>query len=512
MYQALYRQYRPRSFSDVVGQEHITETLRRQVASGRTGHAYLFIGTRGTGKTTCAKILARALNCEHPVNGDPCNECASCRGIEDGSVLDVAEIDAASNNGVDSIRTLREEAVYTPASVKKRVYIIDEVHMLSLSAFNALLKILEEPPEHLVFILATTERRKIPATILSRCQHFAFRRIGPELIQKRLQWVSEREGIALTEGASALLARLADGSMRDGLSLLEQCAGSGTVDEDAVIASVGLMSARGTVGLWKSLREGDTENALKLFSQSYLGGTDPGAVLGDLLALVRDMTMVRIAPKGGAALLTGTCGGTELTALSEGLSLSGLLSVSDRLQETLTRLPVVRDKRTAAELCLIRLAGTLSGTLEEEPAPVQEPKPVPKPVSEPTPEPSKAASPWDDAPKPTTKAAPSEPDGEWWGKALQACRNEIDGAVYGLLSNRGTLQPELSGNALTLHVANDFLINMINKPPVVSALAQAASGVLGRTVRVDFTTEPLKQELRVDKLDELKRFGNVKFE
>lgn len=210
MYQALYRKWRPRTFDDVVGQTHITDTLKRQVATGRLSHAYLFTGTRGTGKTTCAKILARAVNCEHPVDGNPCNACNSCRGIENGSILDVLELDAASNNGVDQVRALRDEAVYTPAAVRKRVYIVDEVHMLSTAAFNALLKILEEPPAHLMFILATTELHKVPATIKSRCQQFSFQRILPGDIAQRLLYVAEREGIALTSEGAALLSRLAD--------------------------------------------------------------------------------------------------------------------------------------------------------------------------------------------------------------------------------------------------------------------------------------------------------------
>ena len=195
MYQALYRKWRPKVFSDVIGQEHITETLKKQVAEGRTSHAYLFTGTRGTGKTTCAKILAKAVNCEHPVNGDPCCQCPSCLGIENGSFLDVLELDAASNNGVDQVRALRDEAIYAPANVKKRVYIVDEVHMLSTAAFNALLKILEEPPAHLMFILATTELHKVPATILSRCQRYAFKRILPADIAKRLTYVAGQEHI-----------------------------------------------------------------------------------------------------------------------------------------------------------------------------------------------------------------------------------------------------------------------------------------------------------------------------
>ena len=241
MYQALYRKWRPKTFDEVTGQSHITDTLKTQVASSRLSHAYLFTGTRGTGKTTCAKILARAVNCERPVDGNPCNQCPACRGILDGSILDVLELDAASNNGVDQVRALRDEAAYAPAAVKKRVYIIDEVHMLTPAAFNALLKIMEEPPEHLMFILATTELHKVPATILSRCQRFSFKRILPEDIVNRLEYVASQEGIDLPADGAALLARLADGGMRDALSLLDQCAvGGGTIDRARVLDTLGL--------------------------------------------------------------------------------------------------------------------------------------------------------------------------------------------------------------------------------------------------------------------------------
>ena len=228
MYQALYRKYRPQTFDDVVGQNAVTQTLKNQIVHRRMSHAYLFTGTRGTGKTTCAKILAKAVNCENPIDGNPCNCCPSCRSIASGACMDVLEIDAASNNGVDNVRALRDDAIYTPSEVKMRVYIIDEVHMLSMSAFNALLKIIEEPPEHLLFILATTELHKVPATILSRCQRFAFRRITAEDIVDRLNYIAYHEGIDLEPDAASYLARLADGGMRDAVSLLDQCASAAT--------------------------------------------------------------------------------------------------------------------------------------------------------------------------------------------------------------------------------------------------------------------------------------------
>ena len=271
MYQALYRKWRPKVFSDVIGQEHITETLKKQVAEGRTSHAYLFTGTRGTGKTTCAKILAKAVNCEHPVNGDPCCQCPSCIGLESGSFLDVLELDAASNNGVDQVRALRDEAIYAPANVKKRVYIVDEVHMLSTAAFNALLKILEEPPAHLMFILATTELHKVPATILSRCQRYSFKRILPKDIARRLTYVAQQEQIDLTPDGAELLSRLADGALRDGLSLLDQCAAAGgTVDSRAVLEVLGLAGNLQTAQLMQDILDRNAQAALLLVEVKQL--------------------------------------------------------------------------------------------------------------------------------------------------------------------------------------------------------------------------------------------------
>ena len=260
MYQALYRKWRPKSFADVVGQGHITHTLQREVAEGRLSHAYLFTGTRGTGKTTCAKILAKAVNCDHPVDGDPCGQCPACTGIDNGSLLDVLELDAASNNGVDHVRALREEAIYTPARVRYRVYIIDEVHMLTTAAFNALLKILEEPPAHLIFILATTELHKVPATILSRCQRFAFKRILPQDMAERLLYVARQEGIGLTESGAEQLSRLSDGALRDALSLLDQCAaGGGTVDGGRILEVLGLAGNLQTQQLMEHILRRDAQ-------------------------------------------------------------------------------------------------------------------------------------------------------------------------------------------------------------------------------------------------------------
>ena len=355
MYQALYRKYRPKTFDDVVGQEHITETLKKQVETGRLSHAYLFIGTRGTGKTTCAKILAKAVNCEHPVNGNPCNRCAACRGIDDGSILDVVELDAASNNGVDNVRALRDEAVFSPASVRKRVYIVDEVHMLSNSAFNALLKILEEPPEHLMFILATTELHKVPATILSRCQRHSFKRIPVDTITARLNFVAQQEHLNLQPDAAALLARMADGGMRDALTLLDQCCGNECISTDAVISAIGLAGNLRTAQLLRSVAAGDTAGALEQFRELWQDGKDPSALLDELSMLQRDLLMQAVAPRGGRELLSGAYDPVTLEELSGAFSSAQLLANLQSIQQTLGAMASQPNPRIAAELCLIRL-------------------------------------------------------------------------------------------------------------------------------------------------------------
>ena len=446
MYQALYRKWRPKTFEDVVGQAHITGTLRRQAAQGRLSHAYLFTGTRGTGKTTCAKILAKAVNCRSPRDGDPCCQCPACLGIDNGSLLDVLELDAASNNGVDQVRALRDEAIYSPASVKYRVYIVDEVHMLSISAFNALLKILEEPPAHLIFILATTELHKVPATILSRCQRFAFKRIQPRDIAARLLYVAGQEDMDLTEDAAGLLSRLADGAMRDALSLLDQCgAAGGTIDSERVLDVLGLAGNLQTAELMGRLLRRDTQGALLTLDRLYGGGKDVGALLGELSTLTRDLLIRMTAPEGGAALLSGGYDDALMDGLSQGVSPTRLLFMASLLQSVSASLPLSPNRRTDAELCLMRLCDeSLCGDvtalaarlarLEENgipaapaapvrpvkapaAAPAEERKPTPKkqtPPPEPTPIIDDGPPPWDDAdaPPPWNDADAPPPYGE----------------------------------------------------------------------------------------------------
>ena len=354
MYQALYRKWRPRTFDDVVGQSHITETLKNQVASDRLSHAYLFIGTRGTGKTTCAKILAKAVNCENPVNGNPCNCCRICRGIDDGSIMDVVEMDAASNNGVDNVRQLRDEAIFSPATAKKRVFIVDEVHMLSASAFNALLKILEEPPAHLMFILATTELNKVPATILSRCQRHSFKRLDTASIIGRLQYVAGEEQINLTPEAAALIAGLSEGGMRDALSMLDQCSGRERIDVETVYSAIGLAGNREIAEMLRHIASHDTASAVSLFSRLWQNGKDPATLLSELSTLERDILMRTVAPQGGRELLSGGYDEALLDGFKAAFPVAALVNHIGLIQSALADMRTGQ-ARTVCELCLITL-------------------------------------------------------------------------------------------------------------------------------------------------------------
>ena len=354
MYQALYRKWRPRTFDDVVGQGHITETLKNQVATDRLSHAYLFIGTRGTGKTSCAKILAKAVNCENPVNGNPCNCCRTCRGIDDGSVMDVVEMDAASNNGVDSVRALRDEAIFSPASAKKRVYIIDEVHMLSASAFNALLKILEEPPEHLMFILATTELHKVLPTILSRCQRHSFKRLDNRSIVSRLMYVASAEQIDLRPEAAELIAGLAEGGMRDALSMLDQCSGRESIDTETVYSAMGLAGTRDICTMLRHIAAEDSASAIELFQSLWQNGKDPSTLLGELSSLMREILMKAVAPKGGVGLLSGCYDEATLSSFAGVFSTARLVNYISLIQSSLADMRSGQ-ARTICELCLINL-------------------------------------------------------------------------------------------------------------------------------------------------------------
>ncbi len=363
MYQALYRKWRPQVFADVVGQQHITTTLMNEINAGRHSHAYLFTGSRGTGKTTCAKIFAKAVNCEHPVNGDPCNECETCRGLDSGSILDVIEIDAASNNGVDNIRDIRDEANFTPVSGKYRVYIIDEVHMLSQGAFNALLKTLEEPPEHVKFVLATTEVHKLPATILSRCQRFDFKRITPEGIASRLGYIAEKEGLTLDNEAAMLIARLADGALRDALSIMDQCIGHNrNITVQVVNDTVGLAGKEYLFALSDAILRNDGAVALDIINDLHNRSCDMDRLCNELINHFRNI-MVCKAVKSPQNLII--CSEPELrdyANMASAYQMDRILEVLNVLGDTLTNLRKGLNRRVETEMAIIRLCSGITGT------------------------------------------------------------------------------------------------------------------------------------------------------
>ena len=569
MYQALYRKWRPKTFSDVVGQEHVTETLQRQVAEGRLSHAYLFTGTRGTGKTTCAKILAKAVNCEHPENGNPCNKCQSCLGIESGGFLDVMELDAASNNGVDHVRALRDEAIYSPAQVKKRVYIIDEVHMLSIAAFNALLKILEEPPEHLMFILATTELHKVPATILSRCQRFAFRRILPREIVGRLNYIAEQEGIDLRPDGAELLAHIADGALRDALSLLDQCAAAGgTIDSAAVLDALGLAGNLQTAQLMDCVLRRDTKAALLLLHRLYGSGKDVGAVLGELSALARDLLISKTAPEGGAALLTGGYDGQTMDSLVRQADSARLIAICTTLQRAAADMNVSVNRRTDAELCLLKLCDeTLSGdlsainarlarleqqmtagvryaaaesTAQVVPAPAEKPAPA-RAAAKPTAVEDEAPPPWedsapapadgsfDDAPPPYGEPAePERPQSATPAPAPQAAEPKAEAsaptgdsdiwlALMESYKNRltpdkrafvGQADGRLANGVLTVYCPTAVTKAMLDTEAVAAVLREVTGQSVGQAIAVRFVVGEPEDGKKRDKFQDLLRMGS----
>ncbi len=355
MYQALYRKYRPRTFSDVCGQPHVTVTLQNGLEAGRISHAYLFTGSRGTGKTTCAKILAKAVNCLSPKAGNPCGECENCREI-DGGNPDVLEIDAASNNGVENIRDIREKIHYVPAKLKYRVYIIDEVHMLSTGAFNALLKTLEEPPSHGIFILATTEVHKLPATIISRCQRFDFHRISVGEIKDRLMRVAELEGFALEPSAAAMIGRIADGGMRDALSLLDICAGRAeTVDEQTVSAAAGLSDRSYLMTLAELIKAGDSGGVMKQVDELYAASCDMERLCEELIAFYRDIMLVRAVPNDETVVKVSGEEYLQLKEQAELCSLPAILSAMHVLEDCLNRMRRSAVRRVLLEMALLSL-------------------------------------------------------------------------------------------------------------------------------------------------------------
>lgn len=357
MHQALYRKWRPKSFSDVCGQEHITSVLRYEVEHEKLSHAYLFCGSRGVGKTTCAKILAKAVNCEHPVNGEPCGVCDACRAIEEGTATDVLEMDAASNNGVDNIRDIRDEVVFAPSQLKYRVYIVDEVHMLSQSAFNALLKTLEEPPSYVIFILATTEQHKLPATIVSRCQRFEFRRIPTPVLSERLNYIAKKEQIDLAPDASHLLARLAQGGMRDAISLLELCAGNGEkITPSLVCETVGSTGREQTLRMAKAVSIKDYDTIFSEIDSLVSSSKSIAVFCQDMISFWRDMLVFRSSENASEYLDLTDAETAELSAIAGKFTKETLLWHCGLLDDALAR--ITRSASTAritAELTLMRM-------------------------------------------------------------------------------------------------------------------------------------------------------------
>ncbi len=531
-YQALYRKYRPQTFDDVSGQGAVTQTLKTQLVTGKMSHAYLFTGSRGTGKTSCAKILAKAVNCLHPEDGNPCNCCQACRAIDSGSCMDVLEIDAASNNGVDNVRDLRDDAIYTPSQVKMRVYIIDEVHMLSISAFNALLKIIEEPPEHLLFILATTELHKVPATILSRCQRFSFRRISQEDIAARLQYVAYQENIDLDDGAARVLARLADGGMRDGLSLLDQCASAttGELTAERVYACLGIAGERRCGELMGYVADHDTKKALELFNRLYTEGKDLGALLDELACLTRDLLVLKTAPGAGITMLSGVASDQEALALVKRFSSGELVRIMSLLQTTMSGFTRAASRRMDAELCLVELcqpelsldSQSLNARLTRLEEQIKTGSFVTGPAAQRS---SQGVSAQDEGeerpPLPDDADAPPIQDEElpqtaddapigFWSELCGSVRKELKPPITGFFAAtpNAPVQGVLTNGQLELRCANAFTAQMLDRAEVLEVVSRKAGVMLNRPIRtvvVDSSAKPASNP----RLAQLVEFGQA---
>lgn len=538
MYQALYRKWRPKTFDDVYGQPHVTRTLQNQLESGRISHAYLFTGSRGTGKTTCAKILSKAVNCLSPVNGNPCNECEICKGIDNGSILDVIEIDAASNNGVDNIRDLREEANFTPANAKYRVYIIDEVHMLSIGAFNALLKTLEEPPSHVIFILATTEIHKLPSTILSRCQRFDFKRISPEDITARLMYVAENENATLTENAASLISRIADGGMRDALSLLDRCLSMGTnIDEAAVSDAAGIAGSAYLFSFSEYVADGDITNALKLISKLHNDSCDIESLCTELTLHFRNIMVSKTVSDCNGLIVCSKDEMQKLKERAQSLKLSKILSCIDILEQTSKNIKNAANKKIQLEAAFIKMCSpessasvSVSDGIEDRLAEIEkrleiiestpratlqgakvqpsEPAPVQKSSKfEASPAPEEAPG----EPKASTaENLPDIPDGDFssWSEVLEKLK-VYDIPLFGILA--GSTASIKSGRVV-IHSDNTTLFDFICSDTHSKELSRAVAEVLGRRMKIAVSNieKPKNQSNPLENLKEkINKFNNT---
>ena len=524
MYQALYRKWRPQTFSDVYGQPHVTRTLQNQLESGRISHAYLFTGSRGTGKTTCAKILSKAVNCLSPVNGNPCNQCEICRGIDNGSVLDVIEIDAASNNGVDNIRDLREEANFTPANAKYRVYIIDEVHMLSIGAFNALLKTLEEPPSHVIFILATTEIHKLPSTILSRCQRFDFKRIAPEDITARLLYVAEKENVQLTDGAASLIARIADGGMRDALSLLDRCiAGGSFIDEAAVSNAAGIAGTIHLFSLSEHILNGDYTKALELVSYLHGESCDIDSLCTELTLHFRNLMVAKTVKECKNLIVCSNDELEKIKGLAASFKLSKILACIDILEQTSKNLKNAANKKIQFEAAVIKMcspesvsAGGDFSALEERISALEEKlaggfvSPVSSKANAPEPpavkeKPANAETPKVESEQPKIQE-PAEPeteipDGSFanWADVLEKIKI-YDIPLFGILANSTA---SVKNGRLIINSDNPTLFDFICTDTHSKELARAVFETVGKKMKIA-VSNPEKKKESSSPLDNLK--------
>ena len=518
-YQALYRKYRPQTFSEVVGQEHITETLKNELASGKTVHAYLFTGTRGTGKTSCAKILAKAINCLSPIDGDPCLTCESCLSVSNGENTDIVEIDAASNNSVESIRELRDQVAFAPASSKYRVYIIDEVHMLSTSAFNALLKTLEEPPSHVIFILATTEVHKLPATILSRCQRFDFKRIEAERICERIQYIADKEELTVSQGAASLIASAADGGMRDALSILDLCASADkNIDEETVESVCGMAGGDYLLTLTDYIKAKNAEGALMLIDKLYGNSVDMGRLLAELTSHYRDLMIIKTV-KGESKPIV--CSVSRLKALEAQaadydikdivytLSLlqsanAGMQNGNRRCEMEMTVIKLCNPALSSDVASLERRISALESGAVKVTAPVKE---TPKPVTEKAERPEEDEEiPLPEPPEETVAEAPKPPQSDEitpvqdWGEVLSILKTSAP-LIAGVLKDS---KAYIKGQYLLIDAPNTQFRSLINSGNGMykDSIRKAAQTVLGATYKLGPYT-PSKVTAKEDPLTAL---------
>lgn len=508
MYQALYRKYRPICFDDVVGQEHVVETIKNQILNNKTSHAYMFTGTRGTGKTSCAKIFARAVNCENPQNGNPCNECDTCKGMLNGSSVDVFEIDAASNNGVDNIRELREDVMFTPAAAKYKVYIIDEVHMLSTQAFNALLKTLEEPPAHIIFVFATTEIHKVPQTILSRCQRFDFKRITNDDIKKRLEFVAQKEQITLQEEAAKLISRLADGAMRDALSVLDRCINSNqTISLEVVENTVGLCPYTQISNILVSIANKDTDAVLEFYSECRKNSKDAVSLFSELCTYYRDLIVIKLS-KNPANLLSYDSEKIEqLKEVCKLYTLEEIVRCVKVLQNGIYDVNKFKDKHIMAEVTLIRLTNeSVGGDYDDinarlsrlelvgvSPATVKTQKAAPKPQPQPQ------------------KQQPKVDFGQnnkcdFWQKLIDIMFAYGANSAAAIMN---TLSASVSGDTIVIHCSkNELAYSMLSLPDNISLIKKAAEQATGNSYAVTFLDEKPAQQNNDDIFNEFLNNAN----